>query len=305
MKLSNLQYKRDCGKDLLKISDLTANDVENIVAIASKYINAKNSSALHGKVVVNLFFENSTRTLSSFEIAAKSLGANVLTLPVKSSAINKGEGLMDMIKTLDAMESDFIVIRHQDSGIIDNLAKYIKHSVINAGDGKNEHPTQALADYLVIKNYKKQIAGLKVVICGDILHSRVARSNIKLLNMFGAKISLVAPATLICKHLSGVESIHYSLNECINNADVIMLLRLQKERMNYGYLIPSEKEYFYLYGLDSKKILQAKPDVIIMHPGPINRGIEIGRDITDKIILQQVNFGIAVRKAIFHYYSCM
>ncbi len=305
MKLSNLQYNRDCGKDLLKISDLTASDIENIIAIASKYINNKNSSALRGKVVVNLFFEDSTRTLSSFEIAAKSLGASVLTLPIKSSSINKGEDLMDMIKTLDAMESDFIVIRHQDSGIIDNLAKYTKHSVINAGDGKNEHPTQALADYLVIKNYKKHIAGLKVVICGDILHSRVARSNIKLLNMFGAKISLVAPATLICKHLPGIESIHYSLNECINNADVIMLLRLQKERMNNGYFIPSEKEYFYLYGLDSKKILQAKPDIIIMHPGPINREIEISGDITDRIILQQVNFGIAVRKAIFHYYSCI
>ncbi|OEY86886.1 aspartate carbamoyltransferase [Wolbachia pipientis] len=300
---NNLQCNKGYRKNLLKISDLTVNDIENIIILANRYTNEKNSSVLQGKTIINLFFENSTRTLASFEIAAKSLGANVLTLPIQSSSINKGEDLKDMIKTLDAMESNFMIIRHQNSGIVSDLAKYVKHSVINAGDGQNEHPTQALADYLVIKNHKKRINGLKVVICGDILHSRVARSNIRLLSMLGAKISLIAPTTLVCKHFSEIASIHYSLSEGINDADVIMLLRLQKERMNHGYFIPSTKEYFHLYGLDSKKILHAKPDVIIMHPGPVNRGTEISSDITDKIILQQASSGIAVRKAIFHYYS--
>lgn len=288
-------------RNLLNISDLTVDDVENITKLANQYLKkeAANSHILENKTVINLFFEDSTRTLASFEIAAKSLGANVVTLPIRSSSINKGEDLKDMIKTLNAMNPDYIIIRHKSSGIINTLAKYVSCSLINAGDGSSEHPTQALADYLVIINHKKQIKDLKVVICGDILHSRVARSNIRLLKMFGAEINLVAPPTLICKHFPEVDSVHYSLIEGIKDADVIILLRLQKERMNNS---SSEKEYFYLYGLDSQKLSYAKPDAIVMHPGPINRGIEISSDVADCVILQQVEFGLAIRKAVLHYY---
>ncbi|MDE5058214.1 aspartate carbamoyltransferase catalytic subunit [Wolbachia endosymbiont of Drosophila bocki] len=288
-------------RNLLNISDLTVDDVENITKLANQYLKKEvaNSHILENKTVINLFFEDSTRTLASFEIAAKSLGANVVTLPIRSSSINKGEDLKDMIKTLNAMNPDYIIIRHKSSGIINTLAKYVNCLLINAGDGSSEHPTQALADYLVISNHKKQIKDLKVVICGDILHSRVARSNIRLLKMFGAEINLVAPPTLICKHFPEVDSVHYSLIEGIKDADVIMLLRLQKERMNNS---SSEKEYFYLYGLDSQKLSYAKPDAIVMHPGPINRGIEISSDVADCVILQQVEFGLAIRKAVLHYY---
>ncbi len=288
-------------RNLLNISDLTVDDVENITKLANQYLKKEvaNSHILENKTVINLFFEDSTRTLASFEIAAKSLGANVVTLPIRSSSINKGEDLKDMIKTLNAMNPDYIIIRHKSSGIINTLAKYVNCSLINAGDGSSEHPTQALADYLVISNHKKQIKDLKGVICGDILHSRGARSNIRLLKMFGAEINLVAPPTLICKHFPEVDSVHYSLIEGIKDADVIMLLRLQKERMNNS---SSEKEYFYLYGLDSQKLSYAKPDAIVMHPGPINRGIEISSDVADCVILQQVEFGLAIRKAVLHYY---
>jgi len=292
-------------KNLLTISDLTIHDIENITKLANIYLNKESAhdKILQNKTVVNLFFENSTRTLTSFEIAAKSLGANVVTLPIKSSSISKGENLKDMIKTLNAMNCDFMIIRHQKSGIINTFIQHVKSSLINAGDGSNEHPTQALTDYLVISNYKKQIKNLKVVICGDILHSRVARSNIRLLKMLGATVSLVAPPTLTCKHFPEVDTVYYSLGEGIKDADVIMLLRLQKERMNNSYFVPSEKEYFHLYGLDLQKLSYAKPDAIVMHPGPINRGIEIDNNIADNVILQQVEFGVAVRKAILHYYN--
>ncbi|MDX5462023.1 MAG: aspartate carbamoyltransferase catalytic subunit [Wolbachia endosymbiont of Tetragnatha montana] len=288
-------------RNLLNISDLTVDDVENITKLARQYLKKEvvNGHILENKTVINLFFEDSTRTLASFEIAAKSLGANVVTLPIRSSSINKGEDLKDMIKTLNAMNPDYIIIRHKSSGIINTLAKYVNCSLINAGDGSSEHPTQALADYLVISSHKKQIKDLKVVICGDILHSRVARSNIRLLKMFGAEISLVAPPTLICKHFPEVDSVHYSLIEGIKDADVIMLLRLQKERMNNS---SSEKEYFYLYGLNSQKLSYAKPNAIVMHPGPINREIEISSDVADCVILRQVESGLAIRKAVLHYY---
>ncbi len=292
-------------KNLLSVQDLTINDVENIVKLADQY--PKNKAAgchiLENKIVINLFFEDSTRTLASFEIAAKSLGANVVTLPIKSSSINKGEDLKDMVKTLNAMNPDYVIIRQKNSGIVNVLAQYIDCSLINAGNGSSEHPTQALADCFVISSHKNQIRDLKIVICGDILHSRVARSNIRLLKMFGAKICLIAPPTLICRYFPEVDSIYYSLIEGIKDADVIMLLRLQKERMDNGCFISSEREYFYLYGLDSQKLLYAKPDAIIMHPGPINRGVEIGSDIVDYVILQQVEFGLAIRKAVLHYYS--
>ncbi|NSM56891.1 aspartate carbamoyltransferase catalytic subunit [Wolbachia endosymbiont of Atemnus politus] len=291
------------SNNLLSVRDLTISDVENIIKLASQYLKneAVNGHILENKIVINLFFEDSTRTLASFEIAAKSLGVNVVTLPIKSSSINKGENLKDMIKTLNAMSPDYIIIRQKNSGIVNMLAQHINCSLINAGDGSSEHPTQALADYFVISSHKKQIKNLKIVICGDILHSRVARSNIRLLKMFGAKICLIAPPTLICRHFPEVDSVHYSLIEGIKDADVIMLLRLQKERMNNGCFIPSEREYFHLYGLDSQKLSYAKPDAIVMHPGPINRGIEISSDIADCVILQQVEFGLAIRKAVLYY----
>ncbi|QKX01485.1 aspartate carbamoyltransferase catalytic subunit [Wolbachia endosymbiont of Cruorifilaria tuberocauda] len=292
-------------KNLLRIRDLTIDDVENIIKLASQYLKDKvaNCHVLKNKTVINLFFENSTRTLVSFEIAAKSLGANVVTLPMNSSSINKGEGLKDMIRTLNAMSPDYMVIRQKDSDILDVLAQYINCSLINAGTGSSEHPTQALTDYFVIRNHKNQIKNLKIAICGDILHSRVARSNIRLLKMLGAKICLIAPPTLICRHFYEVDSIYYSLVEGIKGADVIMLLRLQKERMNNGCFISSEREYFHLYGLDSQKLSYAKPDVIVMHPGPMNRGVEISSDIADCVILQQIEFGLAIRKAVLHYYN--
>lgn len=292
-------------KSLLKISDLTINDIQDIIELANKYLSKENvnNKILQNKTVINLFFEDSTRTLASFEIAGKSLGANVLTLSIKSSSISKGEDLKDMIETLNAMNCDFMVIRHKNSGIIDNLAQYVKCTIINAGDGKSEHPTQAITDYLVISHHKKQIKNLKIVICGDVLHSRVARSNIRLLKMLGAKIHLVGPPTLTFRHFPEVDSINYSLTKGIKDADVIMLLRLQRERMNNSYLLPSEKEYFHLYGLDCQKLSYANANAIVMHPGPVNKGVEIDYSIADNIILQQVEFGLAVRKAVLHYYS--
>ncbi|MCV3769149.1 MAG: aspartate carbamoyltransferase catalytic subunit [Wolbachia pipientis] len=292
-------------KNLLSIRDLTVDDVKNIIDLASQYFKNKvvNCHLLEGKTVINLFFEDSTRTLASFEIAAKSLGANVLTLPIKSSSINKGEGLKDMIKTLDAMNPDYIIIRQKNSDFIDILAQSVNCSLINAGTGSSEHPTQALTDYFVVSSYKNQIKNLKIVICGDILHSRVARSNMRLFKMFGAKICLIAPPTLICRHFSEVNLVYHSLIEGIKDADVIMLLRLQKERMSNGYFISSEREYFHLYGLDFRKLSYAKSDTIVMHPGPINRGVEISSDIADCVILRQVEFGLAMRKAVLHYCS--
>ncbi|MDG7056133.1 MAG: aspartate carbamoyltransferase catalytic subunit [Wolbachia endosymbiont of Meromenopon meropis] len=292
-------------KNLLSVRDLTIYDVKNIIKLASQYLKNKtvNNLALQNKTIINLFFENSTRTLVSFEMAAKSLGANVITLPIKSSSLNKGESLKDMVKALNAMNPDYMVIRQENSSILNVLATHLNCSLINAGNGGGEHPTQALADYLVISNHKKQIKNLKIVICGDILHSRVARSNIRLLKMFGAKICLVAPPTLIYRYFSEVDSAYYSLIEGIKDADVIMLLRLQKERMNNNYFIPSAKEYFYLYGLDLQKLSYAKSNVIVMHPGPVNREIEIGGDIADHVILQQVEFGLAIRKAVLYYYN--
>ncbi len=287
---------------MLSIQDLTINDVENIIKLASQYLKNEVASdhILENKTVINLFFEDSTRTLASFEIAAKSLGANVITLPIKSSSINKGENLKDMVKTLNTMNPDCMIIRQKNSGILNVLAEHVSCSLINAGDGSSEHPTQALADYFVISSHKKQIKDLKIVICGDILHSRVARSNIRLLKMFRAKICLIAPPTLVCRHFPEV-SVYYSLIEGIKDADVVMLLRLQRERMNNGHFIPSEREYFHLYGLDLQKLSYAKPSAIVMHPGPINRGVEIGSDIADCVILQQVKFGLAIRKAVLHY----
>ena len=295
-------------KTLLEISNLISNDVESIFNLTMQYFNNKNlnHNILSGKIIINLFFENSTRTLSSFEIAEKSLGAHSITLNINTSSINKGESIIDTILSINAMNPDLIVIRSQYSQFIKKISEYLPNcSIINAGDGHHEHPTQALIDYCTIRYTKKSINNLNISICGDILHSRVARSNIRLLSKYGANISLVAPPTLSC-NLMGVSHIYHNLIKGICNADVIMLLRLQKERI-INCVIPSETEYSHLYMLNHEKLLSCiKKDVIIMHPGPTNKGIEISNNVAEKnsVILLQVKMGVAVRKALLHYLLC-
>ncbi|WP_339048398.1 aspartate carbamoyltransferase catalytic subunit [Candidatus Mesenet endosymbiont of Phosphuga atrata] len=292
-------------RSLTKISDLSLKDIDEIIKLGREYINGKKSNILKQKTIINLFFESSTRTLSSFEIATKDLGANVITIPVDSSSVSKGETIVDTVRTLNAMKPDFMIVRHRCSGIMATMAKSTKCSIINAGDGSYEHPTQALADYLVIKHFKSKIEGLKIAICGDVLHSRVARSNIRLLSRLGAKVSIIGPPTLICSNFPEVESICHSLEEGIKDIDVLMLLRVQRERMQEGAFIPSEQEYFHLYGLDEEKLSYAKHDMIIMHPGPVNRGKEISYQLANssEVILKQVEFGLAIRKAVLHYFA--
>ncbi|ABD45390.1 aspartate carbamoyltransferase [Ehrlichia chaffeensis str. Heartland] len=291
-------------KTLLEVSNLTSDDIESIFNLTIQYFNNTNlnHNILTGKVIVNLFFESSTRTLSSFEIAEKSLGAHSITLNINTSSINKGESIIDTISNIDAMNPDLIIIRSQYSQFIKKISEYLPScSIINAGDGHHEHPTQALTDYCTIRYIKKDINNLNISICGDILHSRVARSNIRLLSRYGANISLVAPPTLSC-NLTGISHIYHNLIEGIRNADVIMLLRLQKERI-INCVIPSEQEYSHLYMLNHEKLLHAKKDVIVMHPGPTNKGIEISNNVAEKnsVILLQVKMGVAARKAILHY----
>ena len=293
-------------KHLLDIKSLSKLDIEHILNLAEKYIITKNykkpKKILTDKTVINLFFENSTRTRTSFELAAKRLGADTINMDVETSSAKKGESLIDTALTLNAMHPDFIVIRHGESGVPELLSQKLNCSVINAGDGWNSHPTQALLDALTIKRNLKKFKGLKVTIAGDILHSRVARSNIHLLTKMGAEVSVCAPKTLMPKDVEqyGVKAF-YSLEEAIIGADIIMMLRLQKERMK-GAFIPSEREYFYYFGLDEKKLAKAKPNAFVMHPGPINRGLEISSEIADDIkrslILQQVEMGVAVRQAV-------
>lgn len=257
---------------------------------------------LQGKTVINLFYENSTRTRTSFELASLKLGANVINMTVDSSSVKKGETLIDTAMTLNAMHPDLLVARHGDSGAVHLLADKVDCSVINAGDGRNEHPTQALLDALTIRRYKKNLAGLTIAICGDIAHSRVARSNIYLLTKMGARIRAVAPATLLPSQIQklGVE-VYHTMAEGIADCDIIMMLRLQSERMDSA-LVPSKREYFHFFGLDSRFLALAKPDALVMHPGPMNRGVEIDSVIADDIrrslIRPQVEAGVAVRMAV-------
>jgi aspartate carbamoyltransferase catalytic subunit len=294
-------------KDLLDIKSLSILDIEYILELSKKYIDLnrrkqKSTNLLQGKTLINLFFENSTRTKTSFELAAKRLSADVINMDTDTSSIQKGETLLDTALTLNAMHPDFIVIRHGESGVVQLLAEKLECSVINAGDGWNAHPTQALLDALTIKNNIGKFKNLIVTISGDILHSRVARSNIQLLTKMGAKVRLAAPKTLIPQDIEAENiEVFNSLEEAIIDADIVMMLRLQKERMS-GAFIPSEREYFYYFGLDKKKLSKAKDSVLVMHPGPINRGLEIDSSIADDInkslILQQVEMGVAVRQAI-------
>ena len=293
-------------KHLLGIQDLSISDVKLILDEAKKFISLNKSKnkkldILRGKTQINLFFEPSTRTQSSFELAGKRLGADVMSMNITNSAIKKGETLIDTAMTLNAMHPDIIVVRHQDSGASNLLSQKVNCSVLNAGDGRREHPTQALLDALTIIEKKKKIEGLRIAICGDILHSRVARSNIFLLNMLGAEVNIVAPTNLMPKDIEkfGVKTFS-SMEEGVKDCDIVMMLRLQNERMSSSFL-SSNREYYEYYGLTPDKLEKAKKDAIIMHPGPMNRGIEIDTkladDINKSVIKEQVELGVAVRMA--------
>ena len=293
-------------KHLLGIQDLSISDVKLILNEAKKFIllnKSKNKKLdiLRGKTQINLFFEPSTRTQSSFELAGKRLGADVMSMNITNSAIKKGETLIDTAMTLNAMHPDIIVVRHQDSGASNLLSQKVNCSVLNAGDGRREHPTQALLDALTIIEKKKKIEGLRIAICGDILHSRVARSNIFLLNMLGAEVNIIAPTNLMPKDIEkfGVKTFS-NMKEGVKDCDIVMMLRLQNERMSSSFL-SSNREYYEYYGLTPDKLEKAKKDAIIMHPGPMNRGIEIDTkladDINKSVIKEQVELGVAVRMA--------
>ncbi len=294
---------------LLGISGLSRPDLDLILDLADTYADATRArirpiQSLANKTVVNLFFENSTRTMSSFEIAAKRLGADVVNMPVAASSVKKGETLIDTAMTLNAMKPDVLVIRHSASGGVKLLSRKVDCAVVNAGDGSHEHPTQALLDALTIRRTKGHIEGLKVVICGDIAHSRVARSTTLALHLLGAEVHLVAPATLLPKSPKdwGARSATTDLDTALPGADVIMMLRLQMERMDGAYL-PSRREYFRYFGLTEQRLFLAKPDATVMHPGPMNRGIEIESSIADgeqSVITEQVEMGVAVREAVLH-----
>jgi len=293
-------------KHLLGIQDLSVSDINYILSEAKQFINLNKSKnkkidTLRGKTQINLFFEPSTRTQSSFELAGKRLGADVMSMNIVNSAIKKGETLIDTAMTLNAMHPDLIVIRHQDSGACNLLSQKVNCTVINAGDGRREHPTQALLDALTIIEKKGKIQGLRIAICGDILHSRVARSNIYLLNMLGAEVNIVAPTNLMPKDLEKFGVNKFSdMNKGLKDCDIVMMLRLQNERMQSSFLA-SNREYYEYYGLTPDKLDSAKSDALIMHPGPMNRGIEIDTNLADDInksvIHEQVELGVAVRMA--------
>ena len=293
-------------KHLLGIQDLSISDVNYILSEAKQFIKLNRSEnkkidTLKGKTQINLFFEPSTRTQSSFELAGKRLGADVMSMNIVNSAIKKGETLIDTAMTLNAMHPNLIVVRHQDSGACNLLSQKVECAVINAGDGRREHPTQALLDALTIKEKKGKVQGLRIAICGDILHSRVARSNIYLLNMLGAEVNIVAPTNLMPKDLEKFGVNKFSdMKKGLKDCDIVMMLRLQNERMNSSFLA-SNREYYEYYGLTPDKLDCAKNDALIMHPGPMNRGIEIDTNLADdinkSIIQEQVELGVAVRMA--------
>jgi len=292
---------------LLGIEALSVGEITSLLDLADSYV-ALNSSAkkktelLKGRTLINLFFEASTRTQSSFELAGKRLGADVLNMAVKTSSVSKGETLIDTATTLNAMRPDILVVRHPDSGAAELLSRKLDCSVINAGDGSHEHPTQALLDALTMRRRGRKFEGLIVAICGDVLHSRVARSNIQLLLKMGARVRLVAPRTLLPADAErfGVEIFH-DMKKGLEGVDVVMMLRLQLERMA-GAFVPSTREYFRFYGLDAEKLKCAKPGALVMHPGPMNRGVEIDSAVADDIevsvIQEQVEMGVAIRMAV-------
>ena len=298
-------------RHLLGIEGLSYDDIIGLLDLAEEFVELnrqieKKRIALRGRTLINLFFEVSTRTQSSFEIAGKRLGADVMNMPVGSSSLKKGETLVDTAMTLNAMHPDLLVVRHHASGAVELLARKVDCAVINAGDGSHEHPTQALLDALTIRRNKGSIERLVVAICGDILHSRVARSNIILLNTLGARVRVIAPSTLLPVGIErmGVE-VARDMREGLAGADIVMMLRLQRERMN-GSFVPSVQEYFHFFGLDETKLRYAKPDALVMHPGPMNRGVEIDSAVADgaqSLIREQVEMGVAVRMAVLEALS--
>jgi aspartate carbamoyltransferase catalytic subunit len=294
-------------KHLLQIEGLHPPEISHLLDLAESYVLLNRSGKaqrdlLRGRTLINLFFEDSTRTRTSFELAGKRLGADVINMSVSTSSVNKGETLLDTAATLNAMQCDLLVVRHGQSGAPMLLAEKVDAAVINAGDGTHEHPTQALLDALTIKRRKGRIEGLTVAICGDIAHSRVARSNIHLLATLGAHVRVVGPPTLVPPEVAlwGTEVFH-DMAHALKGADIVMMLRLQRERMTRGP-VPSEREYFRFWGLDYAKLAVAKPDALVMHPGPMNRGVEIDSAVADdprrSVIREQVEMGVAVRMAV-------
>ncbi len=294
-------------RHLLAIEGLHPPEIEALLDLADSYVLLNRSGKtqrdlLRGRTLINLFYEDSTRTRTSFELAGKRLGADVINMGVSTSSVNKGETLLDTAATLNAMRCDLLVVRHDQSGAPNLLAQKVTSAVINAGDGTHEHPTQALLDALTLRRRRGRLEGLLVAICGDVLHSRVARSNIHLLSAMGARLRVVGPPTLIPAEAAalGVE-VHHSMATGLDGADVVMMLRLQKER-TVGGLVPSTREYFRFFGLDHDKLRRAKPDVLVMHPGPMNRGVEIDSAVADdpahSVIAEQVEMGVAVRMAV-------
>lgn len=293
-------------RHLLGIQDLSPDEITFLLDLSNSYAERNRTadrklSLLDGKTVINLFFEESTRTRTSFELAGKRLGADVINIAVASSSIKKGETVIDTAVTLNAMHADALVVRHPHAGAVQLLSEKVNCSVINGGDGSHEHPTQALLDALTIRRRKGHLQGLLVALCGDVAHSRVARSNIYLLQTMGARVRVIAPPTLIPAAMErlGVEVFH-DMRAGLEGCDIVMMLRLQRERME-GSFVPSVHEYFHFYGLDYDKLSHAKPDALIMHPGPMNRGVEIDSAVADDIdrsvIHEQVEMGVAVRMA--------
>ena len=294
------------AQHLLAVSDLSVSEITALLDLAATYAEVnRNADKRHvilaGATQVNLFFENSTRTQSSFEIAGKRLGADVMNMAASSSSLSKGETVLDTAITINAMQPDFLVVRHQSSGAVELLSQKVTCAVINAGDGQHEHPTQALLDALTIRRHLKNLEGLIVAICGDVYHSRVARSNIALLTKMGARVRVVAPTNLLPTGIAnfGVE-VFNNMKDGLASADVVMMLRLQVERMA-GSFVPSQREYYHFYGLTEEKLKFAKPSALVMHPGPMNRGVEIDSAVADgaqSVIREQVEMGVAVRMAV-------
>lgn len=298
-------------KDILSIAALNREEIDLILQTAESFKEVstrdiKKVPALRGKTIINLFFEPSTRTRTSFELAGKRLSADVINISAASSSAAKNETILDTARNIEAMHSDFIVVRHRASGVPQILARHLRSAVINAGDGAHQHPSQGLLDLMTIKEKKGEIKGLKVVIVGDVLHSRVARSDIQALILYGAEVCVVGPPTLIPQSIArwGVK-ISHDLDTALAGADVVMLLRLQLERQSRGFF-PTLREYATLYGLNQRRLNLADPEVLVMHPGPINRGIELSSEIADglsSVILEQVTNGLAVRMALFFLLS--
>ena len=288
----------------LDLHPFTRPDIDYLLALGEHYLDSDPEPVLAGATLINLFFENSTRTEKSFELAGKRLGADVINMNVGTSSVAKGETLLDTAATLNAMRPDILVVRHGASGAPALLAQKVSGSVINAGDGTHAHPTQALLDALTLKRAVGDIGGKRIAICGDILHSRVARSNVELLTLLGAEVRLVGPPTLLP---AGAEdwgvAVFTDMEAGLAGCDVVMMLRLQLERMR-GAFVPSKREYFHFYGLDRRKLAFAKPGALVMHPGPMNRGVEIASDIADdpeiSLITQQVETGVAMRMGLIH-----